>query len=55
MISESVSGLPGGQQAALFAALPALENLAEDLGTRAARPGPAPGLAAARLTRSAGS
>ena len=31
VISESVSGLPGGQQAALFAALPALENLAEDL------------------------
>ena len=31
MISESVSGLPGGQQAALLAALPALENLAEDL------------------------
>ena len=31
MISESVAGLPDGQQAALFAALPALENLAEDL------------------------
>src|ERR1700745_4177191 len=30
-VSESVSGLPGGQQAALFAALPALETLAEDL------------------------
>jgi DNA-binding MarR family transcriptional regulator len=30
-ISESVSGLPDGQQAALLAALPALENLAEDL------------------------
>ena len=27
----SVSGLPDGQQAALLAALPALENLAEDL------------------------
>jgi DNA-binding MarR family transcriptional regulator len=31
VISESVSGLPDGQQAALLAALPALENLAEDL------------------------
>jgi DNA-binding MarR family transcriptional regulator len=31
VISESVSGLPAGQQAALIAALPALENLAEDL------------------------
>jgi DNA-binding MarR family transcriptional regulator len=31
VISESVSGLPGGQQVALAAALPALENLAEDL------------------------
>jgi DNA-binding MarR family transcriptional regulator len=31
VISESVSGLPGDQQAALLAALPALENLAEDL------------------------
>src|ERR1700753_483080 len=31
VISESVSGLPSSQQAALFAALPALENLAEDL------------------------
>jgi len=31
VISESVAGLPDGQQAALFAALPALENLAEDL------------------------
>jgi DNA-binding MarR family transcriptional regulator len=30
-ISESVSGLPDGQQAALLAALPALENLADDL------------------------
>ena len=30
MISESVTGLPAGQ-AALVAALPALENLAEDL------------------------
>ena len=31
VISESVSGLPDGQQAALLAALPALESLAEDL------------------------
>ena len=31
VISESVAGLPEGQQAALLAALPALENLAEDL------------------------
>ena len=31
VISESVTGLPGGQQAALVEALPALENLAEDL------------------------
>jgi DNA-binding MarR family transcriptional regulator len=31
VISESVRGLPAGQQAALVAALPALENLAEDL------------------------
>ena len=31
VISESVAGLPAGQQAALVAALPALENLAEDL------------------------
>jgi DNA-binding MarR family transcriptional regulator len=31
VISESVSGLAGDQQAALLAALPALENLAEDL------------------------
>jgi DNA-binding MarR family transcriptional regulator len=31
VISESVSGLPDGQQAALLAALPALENLAQDL------------------------
>ena len=31
MISESVAGLPDGQQVALLAALPALENLAEDL------------------------
>ena len=31
VISESVSGLPDGEQAALLAALPALENLAEDL------------------------
>src|SRR5260370_33465901 len=31
VISESVSGLPAGEQAALAAALPALENLAEDL------------------------
>src|SRR5580692_6014409 len=31
VISESVTGLPAGQQTALVAALPALENLAEDL------------------------
>jgi DNA-binding MarR family transcriptional regulator len=31
VISEAVTGLPAGQQAALVAALPALENLAEDL------------------------
>ena len=31
VISASVTGLPAGQQAALVAALPALENLAEDL------------------------
>ena len=31
VISESVTGLPDGEQAALVAALPALENLAEDL------------------------
>jgi DNA-binding MarR family transcriptional regulator len=31
VISESLAGLPVGQQAALLAALPALENLAEDL------------------------
>ena len=31
VISESVGGLPAGEQAALVAALPALENLAEDL------------------------
>ena len=31
VISESVTGFPAGQQAALIAALPALENLAEDL------------------------
>ena len=31
VISESVTGLPAGQQAALVAALPALENVAEDL------------------------
>ena len=31
VISESVAGLPDGQQAALLAALPALEGLAEDL------------------------
>jgi DNA-binding MarR family transcriptional regulator len=31
VISESVRGLPAGQQAALVAALSALENLAEDL------------------------
>jgi DNA-binding MarR family transcriptional regulator len=31
VITEAVTGLPGGQQDALLAALPALENLAEDL------------------------
>jgi hypothetical protein len=31
VISESVTGLPASEQAALVAALPALENLAEDL------------------------
>jgi DNA-binding MarR family transcriptional regulator len=31
VISESVTGLPSDQQTALVAALPALENLAEDL------------------------
>lgn len=31
VISESVTGLPADQQAALIAALPALENLADDL------------------------
>jgi DNA-binding MarR family transcriptional regulator len=31
VITEAVTGLPDGQQAALLAALPALENLAEDL------------------------
>jgi DNA-binding MarR family transcriptional regulator len=31
VISESVDGLPAGQQAALLEALPALESLAEDL------------------------
>jgi DNA-binding MarR family transcriptional regulator len=31
VISESLAGLPARQQAALLAALPALENLAEDL------------------------
>jgi DNA-binding MarR family transcriptional regulator len=31
VISEAVGGLPAGQQAALLQALPALENLAEDL------------------------
>jgi DNA-binding MarR family transcriptional regulator len=31
VITESVTGLPDGQQAALVAALPALENLAKDL------------------------
>jgi len=31
VISEAVTGLPGGQQAALLGALPALENLAENL------------------------
>ena len=37
VISESVTGLPAGQQAALLAALPALENLAEDLRDRVRR------------------
>ena len=37
VISESVTGLPADQQAALVAALPALENLAEDLRARVGR------------------
>src|SRR5260370_23337012 len=37
VISESVTGLPDGEQAALVAALPALENLAEDLRATARR------------------
>ena len=37
VISESVAGLPDGQQAALLAALPALETLAEDLRDRVRR------------------
>ena len=51
VISESVTGLPAGQQAALVAALPALENLAEDLRATVRRGRPAPRRAAARLTR----
>ncbi len=48
VISESVGGLPAGQQTALLAALPALENLAEDLrdanrrGRHRLRDAPAP-------------
>jgi DNA-binding MarR family transcriptional regulator len=37
VISESVAGLPPEQQAALIAALPALENLAEDLRSAVGR------------------
>lgn len=37
VISESVTGLPAAQQAALIAALPALESLAEDLRTTVRR------------------
>jgi DNA-binding MarR family transcriptional regulator len=37
VISESVSGLPADQQTALIAALPALENLAEDLRSTVGR------------------
>jgi len=45
VISECVAGLPPDQEAALVAALPALENLAEDLRTavRRNRTQPAPG------------
>ena len=39
VISESVTGLPADQQAALVAALPALENLAEDLRATVRRGG----------------
>ena len=39
VISESVTGLPADQQAALVAALPALENLAEDLRATVRRAG----------------
>jgi hypothetical protein len=48
VISESVGGLPAGQQTALLEALPALENLAEDLrdtvrrGRHRLRDAPAP-------------
>jgi DNA-binding MarR family transcriptional regulator len=48
VISESVDGLPAGQQAALLEALPALESLAEDLrdtvqrGRHRLRDAPAP-------------
>jgi DNA-binding MarR family transcriptional regulator len=48
VISESVGGLPTGQQAALLEALPALESLAEDLrdtvrrGRHRLRDAPAP-------------
>ena len=48
VISESVDGLPVGQQAALLEALPALESLAEDLrdtvqrGRHRLRDAPAP-------------
>jgi DNA-binding MarR family transcriptional regulator len=37
IISECVAGLPADQEAALVAALPALENLAEDLRTAVRR------------------
>jgi DNA-binding MarR family transcriptional regulator len=37
VISESLDGLPAGQQAALLEALPALESLAEDLRDRVQR------------------
>ena len=45
VISECVAGLPPDQEAALVAALPALENLADDLRTavRRDRAQPAPG------------
>jgi DNA-binding MarR family transcriptional regulator len=42
IISECVAGLPAGQQAALIAALPALENLAEGLRSAVRRGGGQP-------------